>query len=72
MPCPTRLTKEGNVMDKPMVYSPIPVFDQMTQYVSQMTPIDMGEYIFVGIEVRTASAVFDESLENLLLSEMEV
>ena len=58
--------------EKPMVYSPIPDFDQLSQYVSQMTPVDMGDYIFVGVEIGTASAVFDEELENLLLAEMGV
>jgi len=58
--------------DKPMVYAPIPNFDQFTQYVSQMVPVDMGDYVFVGIEVRTASAVFDGELEDLLLAEMGV
>lgn len=59
-------------MEKPYVYSPIPEFDQFTQYVSQMAPVDMGDHYFVGIEVRTASAVFDEELEDLLLEEMGV
>ena len=60
---------------KPYIYAPIPGFDQMTQYVSQMEPVDMGDHYFVGVEVRTASAVFDEELEateNLLLEEMGV
>lgn len=57
---------------KPYIYAPIPVFDQMTQYVSQMTPADMDDHYFVGIEVRTASVVFEETLENLLLQEMGV
>ena len=59
-------------MDKHYVYAPIPEFDQMTQYISQMTPVDMGDHFFVGIEVHTASAVFDEEIENLLLNEMGV
>jgi hypothetical protein len=36
---------------KPYVYAPIPEFDQLTQYVSQMVPVDMGDHYFVGIEV---------------------
>ena len=56
--------------EKSYVYAPIPEFDQMTQYVSQMQPIDMGDHYFVGIEVRTASSVFDTGLEDLLLAEM--
>lgn len=38
-------------MNKPYVYAPIPEFDQETQYVAQMAPIDMGDHYFVGIEV---------------------
>ena len=57
---------------KPYVYAPIPAFDQENQYVSQMVPVDMGDHYFVGVEVRTASAVFDEQMEDLLLREMGV
>ena len=56
---------------KPYVYSTIPEFDQTTQYITQMVPLDMGDHYFVGIEVRAASAVFDD-LEDLLLAEMGV
>jgi hypothetical protein len=59
-------------MQKPIIYAPIPEFDQLTQYVSQMQPVDMGDNYFCGIEVHTASSVFDEELENLLLEEMGV
>ena len=58
--------------EKTYVYAPIPEFDQMTQYVAQMEPVDMGDHYFVGIEIHTASAVFDEEIENLLLEEMGV
>lgn len=59
-------------MIKPYIYAPIPEFDQMTQYVTQMAPVDMDDHHFVGIEVRTASVVFEETLEDLLLEEMGV
>lgn len=59
-------------MPKPYVYAPMPEFDQFTQYVSQMVPVDMGDHYFVGIEVHTASAAFDGELEDLLLEEMGV
>lgn len=58
------------MLEKPYVYAPILEFDQMTQYVTQIQPVDMGDHYFVGIEVRTASAVFDAELETLLLAEM--
>lgn len=37
---------------KPIVYAPIPLFDQLTQYVVQTDPIDNGDHIFVGVEVK--------------------
>ena len=58
--------------EKPYVYAPILEFDQLTQYLTQMPPVDMGDHYFVGIEVRTASVVFDTELENLVLAEMGV
>ena len=57
---------------KPYIYAPIPAFDQATQYVTQIAPVDMGDHYFVGIAVKTASVVFDEALEELLLAEMGV
>ncbi len=58
-------------MEKQIVYSEIPAFDQSTQYVTQKTPEDMGEYIFVGIEVRTADYVFSEEYAELLAAALE-
>lgn len=57
---------------KTYVYSPVPEFDQLTQYVSQIEPVDMDDHYFVGIEVRAASVVFEETLEDLLLQELGV
>lgn len=53
-------------MDKPIIYSELPAFDQSTQYVTQKTPEDMGSYIFVGIEVRTADYVFSSEYEEII------
>lgn len=39
-------------MEKEFIYAPIPEFNQETQYVKQSAPVDMGDYIFVGFEVR--------------------
>lgn len=39
-------------MQKQIVYAPIPDFDQETQYVVQTEPVDMDDYIEVGVEVR--------------------
>jgi hypothetical protein len=37
--------------DKPIIYAEIPAFDQETQYVMQTVPVDMGDYIYVGVQV---------------------
>lgn len=39
-------------MQKPIVYAEIPDFNQETQAVFQTEPVDMGDHIFVGVEVR--------------------
>ncbi len=39
-------------MQKPIIYAPVPEFDQQTQYVAQSAPVDMGDHIFVGVEVK--------------------
>jgi methyl coenzyme M reductase subunit C len=39
--------------DKLIKYAPIPEnFDQNTQYIVQTPPVDMGDYIYYGIEIR--------------------
>ena len=39
-------------MQKQEIYAEIPSFDQQTQAVYQLEPVDKGEYIFYGVEVR--------------------
>ncbi|TCP32191.1 hypothetical protein EV207_101169 [Scopulibacillus darangshiensis] len=37
---------------KPVEYAEIPAdFDQLTQYITQATPLDKGDVIFVGVEI---------------------
>jgi len=55
---------------KDYIYSPIPEFDQTTQYISQMPPVDMGDHMFVGIEVRGMTNT--DATEELLLTELGV
>ena len=38
-------------MQKPVVYAPIPEFDQCTQAVFQLEPEEMDDHIYVGVEV---------------------
>ncbi len=37
---------------KPVVYEDVPLFDQETEYVVQQDPVDAGNHIFMGCEVR--------------------
>ena len=48
---------------KPYVYAPIPAFDQASQAVFQLEPVDMGDHIFVGVEIR------DLELDNEITDE---
>ena len=36
---------------KPIIYAPIPEFDQATQAVFQAEPVEMDDHIFVGVVV---------------------
>ena len=45
-------TKEGILMEKEKRYEEIPAYNQETQYVVEREPVDMGEYIFIGLEVK--------------------
>jgi len=37
---------------KPVVYEDVPLFDQTRYYVVQQAPVDAGDHIFMGIEMR--------------------
>ncbi len=41
-----------NVVDKVVQFAPIPEFDQLNQAVYQSSPIDRGDYIDAGVEIR--------------------
>ena len=36
---------------KPIAYEDVPIFDQSTQYVVQQDPVDVGDHIFMGVEI---------------------
>ncbi len=38
-------------MRKPIVYANIPGFDQQTRAVYQLEPVDMGDHVYVGVEI---------------------
>lgn len=44
---------------KPVVYEDVPMFDQETQYVVQSPPVDLGDRIYMGCEVREIEQVDD-------------
>lgn len=52
-------------MQKEFIYAPIPEFDQVTQYVKQSTPVDMGDFWFVGFEVRGSEQSDMEGIGNV-------
>ncbi len=38
-------------MRKPKIYAQVPDFDQQTQAVYQLEPVDMGDHVYVGVQV---------------------
>ena len=46
------LVPEGTPAAKPVIFAPIPEFDQTTQAVYQIGPIEREDDIYVGVEVR--------------------
>ncbi len=49
---------------KPIVYAEIPEFDQETQAVFQLPPVERDDHIYVGVEVRYVE-LDDEGIERL-------
>ena len=39
-------------MEKEKRYEEIPAYNQEAQFVVEREPVDMGEYIFIGLEVK--------------------
>lgn len=51
------IVDEGYEGAKPIVYADVPEFDQTTHYVVQQAPVDAGNHIFMGVEVRALEIV---------------
>ena len=55
-------------MQKEKRYEEIPAYNQETQYVVEREPVDMGEYIFIGLEVKDMEIdennPYDENIEE--------
>jgi hypothetical protein len=47
-----KIVKQGYPESKPVVYAEIPEYDQETQAVFELPPVDNGDHIFVDLEVR--------------------
>lgn len=47
-----KLVRQGTPKSKPVVYEEIPEYDQETQAVFELPPVDNGDHIFVNLEVR--------------------
>ena len=39
-------------MQKPIIYAEIPEFNQETQYVVQLSPVEQEDCIYYGVEIR--------------------
>jgi hypothetical protein len=46
-----KIVKQGYPNAKPVVYAEIPEYDQETQAVFELPPVDNGDHIFVGLKV---------------------
>lgn len=58
------LVPEGTPDAKPVIFGEIPAFDQETEAVYQIGPIDRGDDIYVGVELRYVE-LDDEGIEHL-------
>lgn len=38
-------------MQKPIVHQPVPNYDQQTQYVVELSPVEYEDHIFIGCQV---------------------
>lgn len=54
---------QGHPGAKPVVYEDVPLFDQETQYVIQQPPVDLGDHIYMGVEVLDLELDDDEGTE---------
>jgi hypothetical protein len=47
---------------KPVAYEDVPLFDQTTHYVIQRAPVDLGNHIFLGVEIREMTNIDNEEI----------
>ena len=58
------LVPAGTPDAKPVVWGEIPEFDQTTQAVYQIGPVDRGDDIYVGVEIRYVELGEGEMLDE--------
>lgn len=49
---------------KHVVYEDVPMFDQETQYVVQCPPVDAGDHIYMGVEVREMEKTDEDEMKE--------
>ena len=52
-------------MLKTEIYAEIPTFDQQTQAIYQLEPVDMGDHIFYGVEVKELPVDDDVDVDGM-------
>lgn len=50
-------------MDKKIVHQKVPEFDQQSQYVVELEPVEMDDHIYIGCEVRDMPEQDDSEME---------
>lgn len=53
-------------MEKAVIYAEIPEFDQATQYVVQLPPVEMADAIYYGVEVKELEIVEEPEMTDTL------
>lgn len=53
-----------NHMEKLKKYGPLPNYNQETQYIIEKEPIDMGDHLYIELEVRDLDIIDSSNLEN--------
>jgi len=51
-------------MEKEIIYADIPEFDQTTQYVVQLPPVEMADAIYYGVEVKELEIVDEPEIPS--------
>lgn len=55
---------KGHPGAKPVVYEDVPEFNQETHYVVQCPPVDAGNHIYMGVEVREMEQTDEDEMKE--------